>query len=281
MSTPSPEANEHIPIRFQELCFEWLRPGQLKARREEADIAFLPLGALEWHGVQNPLGLDAIKAHHICCLAAEILGGGVVFPPLVWGLPRDSFFVDTQNFHDAELPAKIAAAYGTTTERVLGTVPHGGMDRQEQWLFYQRLLRMSLEQIAGFGFSSIYICAGHAPLIHFLRPVAIAFVRAMQMAGSPISIDWGGEGEAADLRADHGGRWETSLMMAINSPSVDLNCLDVNPEYKGVGSNPNAAESTGEQGEDWLCACAEGIAREARWMVEYHPALTPRCHHLR
>ena len=52
------------------LGFDRMRPEQVKACRERADIAFLPLGSLEWHGVHNPLGLDAIKAHHVCCRAA-------------------------------------------------------------------------------------------------------------------------------------------------------------------------------------------------------------------
>jgi len=142
---------------------EWLRPHQIAAQREKADIAFLPLGSLEWHGLHNPIGLDVHKIHHICCLAAQIIGGGVVAPPLVWGLPRDSFFVDKAN---PEVTAKVALAYGTDDDTVRVFSSHGGMDTQEQWLFYQRLLRMSLEHLAGYGFRSIYVATGHGRSSH-------------------------------------------------------------------------------------------------------------------
>jgi len=43
-------------------------------------VGYLPIGCLERHGDHLPMGLDAIKAHQICCLAAQMIGG-VVFPP--------------------------------------------------------------------------------------------------------------------------------------------------------------------------------------------------------
>lgn len=265
--------NDSLEVRF-----DHMRPRQIRECREKADIAFLPLGALEWHGLHNAVGLDAVKAHHICCIAARKLGGGAVFPSLAWGLPRDSFFVDTVS---QEITSPVAAAYGTATETVKGFAPHGGMDMQEQWLFYQRLLRMSLEQIAAFGFRSIYILAGHMPLVNFIKPVALTFARASRMAGHPITIDWGGEGDAAGLRADHAGRWETSLMMALEPASVDLEELARNPEYVGVGSNTNAVESNREQGEEWIETCTDAIAAESRWLIENYPQLPPRHGHLR
>ena len=38
---------------------EYLRPEEIRAARERADLAFLPLGALEWHGAHGPVGVDA------------------------------------------------------------------------------------------------------------------------------------------------------------------------------------------------------------------------------
>jgi creatinine amidohydrolase len=261
-----------------EVRAERLRPSQIKACRAAADIAFLPLGALEWHGLHNPIGLDALKAHEVCCASARLLNGGVVFPPLIWGLPRDSFFIDT---FCEEWTAKIAAAYGTTPAHLQGFAEHGGLDRQEQWLFYQRLLRMSLEHIASFGFRSIYICSGHNPLVHWVRPVAVAFSRATKMAGRIVTTDWGGEMDAAGLSGDHAGRWETSLMLAIDETAVDLEEMEHQPEYAGVGVGRDAPEAQRAQGEEWLSACASSIAAEARWLVQNYPALPPRHHHSR
>lgn len=262
---------------YRAVRVELMRPHQIKECREKADVAFLPLGSLEWHGVHNPIGTDALKAHRVCCAAAAKLGGGAVFPPLVMALPRDAFNVTNR---PDNLEA-VARALGTEPKRVLGFCQHGGMDIQEQWLFYQRMLRMALENIAGFGFRSIYLASGHNPLIHWARPVALTFSRAAAMAGQPVTTDWGGEMDAPRLEGDHGGKWETSHMMAGYPGSVDLGELERHPEYLGLGSGPNAVEATREQGDLWVDQCAEAIAVEARWLVENWPQLPKRHRHRR
>jgi creatinine amidohydrolase len=264
--------SNHDAVRF-----ELMRPSQVKSCRETADVAFLPLGALEWHGVHNPLGLDAVKAHYICCLAAEKLGGGAVFPALCMALPRDAFYVNIR----PEVIERAAAALGTDPERVKGFCPHGGMDLQEQWLFYQRMVRMALENIAGFGFRSIYIVCGHNPLIHWAHPAAFVFTRASQMAGQPVTTDWSVEFDASGLDGDHGGKWETSHMMASHPGSVDLTEFDRHPGYLGVGCGKSAVDASKEQGEKWADQCAEAIAQEARWLAEHWPELPPRHRHRR
>ena len=57
-------------------------PGEVKARREACPVVYIPVGSLEWHGVQNPLGTDGLKAHAICCEAALRYGGVVLFKKL-------------------------------------------------------------------------------------------------------------------------------------------------------------------------------------------------------
>lgn len=63
---------------------------ELMLGREASDairtrpLGFLPIGCLERHGDHLPMGLDVIKAHGVCCLAARTLGG-VVFPPHFYG----------------------------------------------------------------------------------------------------------------------------------------------------------------------------------------------------
>lgn len=256
---------------------ERLRPHQIKEAREKADIAFLPLGTLEWHGVHNPIGVDMIKAHHICCVAAEKLGGGVVFPPVIWGVPRESFDVGTS----AGIEKNVAEILGTEEEVVKGSVSHGGMDMQEQWMFYQRLIRMSLEQIAGFGFKSIYIVTGHQPLVHFVKSVSVAFCRQMKMLGRAVTIDYGGEFEAAELSGDHGGRWETSIMMGVDPDMVDLSEIEKKKEYLGLGAGANAVGSSEKQGKEWIDTCALKIAEEAKWLVDAYPELPKRHRHMR
>ncbi len=249
----------------KEVRFERMRPDQVETCREKADVALLPLGSLEWHGHHAPLGMDALHARHLCHAAVRKLGGGAVFPALVWGLPRDSFLVGT-NSDTAETAAR---AYGTETERVTGFSSHGGLDTQDQWLFYQRLLRMSLEQIAGFGFHSIYIWTGHGPLINFIRPAALAFSRASRMAGQTVTVDWGNKIVTSGIGWKHGGDLETSLVMAVDAESVDLDAGQKNPEIE-------AGDATREKGEELTETISSDIAREARWLVDNYPELPAR-----
>lgn len=262
---------------FIDVLAEHLRPEQIRLRREKADIAFLPLGNLEWHGPQNPIGVDGLKAREVCCRAARLIEGGVVFPILRWGVPRDSFNVGIAG-PDTE---PVARAFGIDPARWQGFCPFGGLDMQEQWIFYQRLLRMTLEQIAGYGFRSIYLCSGHGPLIHFARPVAIAFSRASHMAGRAVTTDWGGTFELAGMKGDHGGKGETSAMLALDPRMVDLAELERRPEYKGLGAGLDAVDATAAHGEAILAAAAVGLAAEARWLVDNYPGLPPRHRHTR
>ena len=52
---------------------------------ESCPTLFQPLGTIEWHGVHNIVGLDAVKAHHLCVRAAQ-RGGGLVAPAVFGGV---------------------------------------------------------------------------------------------------------------------------------------------------------------------------------------------------
>ena len=70
--------------KYEPVCYELLRPAQVKALREACPIVYVTAGSLEWHGWHNPLGTDSLKAHAICCEAA-LRHGGVVLPPFYLG----------------------------------------------------------------------------------------------------------------------------------------------------------------------------------------------------
>ena len=74
--------------RYAAVQYELLRPAQVRQRQQQCPVVYLPIGSLEWHGVQNPLGTDGLKAHAICCEAA-LAHGGVVLPALFLGILGD------------------------------------------------------------------------------------------------------------------------------------------------------------------------------------------------
>ncbi len=62
--------------------YETLLPREFDAILEATPVAYLPWGALEWHGYHMALGNDGLKAHGILQQVADRTGG-VVLPP-VW-----------------------------------------------------------------------------------------------------------------------------------------------------------------------------------------------------
>ncbi len=69
----------------KEVRLEFLRPKELEEARAACATIFQPLGTIEWHGVHNVVGVDAVKAHALCVRAAQT-GGGLVAPALYGGV---------------------------------------------------------------------------------------------------------------------------------------------------------------------------------------------------
>ena len=61
-----------------EVQWERMLPHQMERAVTERPTAYVPLGTLEWHGRQNCFGVDALKAHALCRLAALEAGGVLV-----------------------------------------------------------------------------------------------------------------------------------------------------------------------------------------------------------
>ena len=76
-----------------ETRIERLRPIEIRKRREELSVAYLPLGTLEWHGLHNPLGADGLQAEEIARRCA--MHGGVVFPTVYYGESRVNSLLET------------------------------------------------------------------------------------------------------------------------------------------------------------------------------------------
>lgn len=183
------------------VCYEYLRPGQVKARREEAPIAYIVAGSLEWHGVHNPLGTDSLKAHGICCEAA-LRYGGIVLPPFYqgllgytnWGPPGWQGY--TLSFNEAGMLD--AALLGIARALVFGgwkvLVGVTGHDVADQRDALARAIRSATEGHSATGFA---VMEGE---LH------------VRDAEIPIGMD-------------HAGAWETSCMMYLHPELVDLQQL--------------------------------------------------------
>ena len=201
----------------REVRLEFLRPKEIEGAKADCSTIFQPLGTIEWHGLHNVVGVDAVKAHALCVRAAR-KGGGVVCPALYGGV-------------------------GGMSE------PHTFIMDPENDVFSQ-LLRPWLEQLCREmvrnGYRAIIILTGHygAAQQIVVRETAVRMSRALgiPVLGTPeywLVLDEGYTG-------DHAAWGETSLMMHLFPKTVDLSRLD-EPPYQGVGGR-DPKESSAEDG---------------------------------
>jgi len=69
---------------MEDVCFERMVPAMVVARRRARNLAYLPVGNLEWHGCHMPFGTDCFTVLYLAQEAARRFGG-VVFPPVYYG----------------------------------------------------------------------------------------------------------------------------------------------------------------------------------------------------
>ncbi len=158
---------------------------------EACPIAYVPVGALEWHGEHAALGLDGLKSGWICRRAAERTGG-VLFPTLYWGAFNTMPFPFTFSF----------------SKRA-----------------FRKQIRKTLRYLVDWGFKSIVLLSGHYPtaLITMLRRECRSISRrkkigALGIPEQALTLDRGYLG-------DHAALWETSILMAIDESLVDMDRL--------------------------------------------------------
>jgi creatinine amidohydrolase len=233
------------PAASREVRLERLRPREIEEAMRACPVLFQPLGTIEWHGVHNLVGLDAIKAHHLCVRAAQ-RGGGLVAPALfggVGGLDEPHTFV-------------------MEPEDDIHSVLVRG------WV--ERLCREAVRQ----GFRAVIVLTGHygAAQQMVIRDAAVRMSRALgaPVLGTPeyiLALD-------AGYLGDHAAWGETSLMLHLDPESVDLSRLGT-PPHKGVGGR-DPREATREDGERLATTIIERLARLAKAMPSWDAAALER-----
>jgi creatinine amidohydrolase len=226
----------------REVRLERLHPAEVRAAMAEAPIAWLPLGALEFHAEHLPFGTDGFSAQQVAERAARLVGG-VVLP---W-------------------------SYLT-----LGTLHLPWTFRYDAGLV-EAALRETLLQLADHGARVVVVHTGHGPLDlnHLIKRVcaeveaeapAAAF-RAYGLCYLELNAALGaGLGTAWPVAVDHGSILETSWVLAVEPDLVHPDRLPADPaatDILGVyGPNPRDRASR-ELGERQLEACAALLAERA------------------
>ena len=239
--------------KYDAVRYELLRPGEVKARREAAAIAYIVAGSLEWHGKQNPLGTDSLKAHAICCEAA-LRHGGVVLPPYYQGLLGERGWGpegwEGYTLGHAKLETFEAAITGIARALVTGRwkvivgVTGHDVDRQRDAM--QRAIDAATEGHDATGFA---IKEGelHTP------------------------------DDDLPYRMDHAGAWETSCMMYALPGRVDLDEIRSSPladrerwemkECEGIGGLNPITHASPELGRKIIERMGDLIGAKARGLL--------------
>ncbi|NND08781.1 MAG: creatininase family protein [Saprospiraceae bacterium] len=194
---------------------ELLHPDQIYAALDKDSIIYVPLGAIEWHGRHLPIGLDSMTAHHVCLRVAEV-SGGLVMPPLYYGM---------------------TGSIGHHPWTIL-------LEKEDTFL---SILRDTLKRLEDFGVELAVVFSGHfgrrqLAALNKLKSEWQGEAHAMRLLVQSINAC-----PAAALEGDHGAIFETSLLAKLVPELVDLNKL---PDVHEHPANDPEGNSWGDHRRD-------------------------------
>jgi creatinine amidohydrolase len=202
-----------------------LRPAELEAIVAAAPVAYVPWGALEWHGPHLPFGLDGFTAEAVAERAAR-RSGGVLLPTTWWPITA--------------LPHRFSLSIHSQV--------------------IQALWDGIFAELARVGFHVVVLLSGHYAHGHELVLMdaaehAIAAHGLLVLAVPPLAL-------VDEEMLDHAAHWETALLMAIRPRLVDLEALGPGPLRPAttavLGDDPRRATPT--QGEAAITLATDRIA---------------------
>lgn len=226
----------------REVRWERMFPDKLEAAIEDCPMVYFPYGLCEPHGPHNTVGLDALKAHGICCRAARA-HGGVVAPPDYW------------HVHEIGLYASWGAEQVGEERTWLTAVP--------PWIHFKNIL-YHLRAADALNFHGAILLTGHygpnwqdlKRLIELVQPYM-----AMRLYGLPdFEANQPGFDRDGESGGDHAGKIETSLLWALEPACVD--CSRLPPQDQDgphFAMKPTAYQADRREGERM-------VNDEVRWL---------------
>jgi creatinine amidohydrolase len=192
-----------------EVRLDRMHPAEIEAAMARAPIAWIPLGALEFHASHLPNGTDGLTGHGLLVHSAQRLGG-VVLP---W-------------------------SYLT-----LGTLALPWSFRYDSQLVAEAL-RQTLRQLPAYGVRLAVVHTGHGPLDlnHLIKRVCaevaaelddfdamgLCYLELNAALGTGLGTDW-------PVTVDHGSTMETSWVAALAPDLVATERLPDDPAAAIVG----------------------------------------------
>jgi len=238
---------EPIP---SEVRAQYLRPGELLHILEKFPVAYQPLGTIEWHGRQNPLGCDAIKAEALCAEAAKRTGGAVM-PPL---------FFATDAFRD------LGHGMGCGMDAAAGFQLPGSFYKMPNALL-KDFLKAACGNYLARGFKLVILVSGHNAVAqqHLLDELCYEMKSPEGREPVCFTMEYAVlEKDDPRRHSDHAGFYETSMMMHLAQRRVNARANDgcEAPEL-AVNTRRPLGEASAAEGEKCFRLQVEGLTRFA------------------
>lgn len=194
---------------------ERLIPEQIYSELNKKSIIYIPLGAIEWHGLHLPIGLDSMTSHGMCLRVAKKVGG-LVMPPLYYGMTGS-----------------------------IGHHPWTILLEEEST--FLSIIRDTLKRLEAFEVKLAVLFTGHFGR----RQLAALEQLKLDWAGEEhqmkllvLSINQCPE---AEMEGDHGAIFETSLLKQLHPDLVKLEKL---PDKERFPANDPEGDSWGDHRKD-------------------------------
>ncbi len=201
--------------------YEELSASEFAEALNERPLVYVPIGSLEFHGRHLPMGMDTIHAYAFC-LAVARRTGGVVLPPTFWGSAGREGWTGSLLVSAATLHALIRDIF-----RLLG------------------------EQ----GAKLIVSATGHYPEVQGVAITKLAEECMQQNPSTKILTLDPFTTNPSDTKPDHGGRKETSLMLALRPELVKMSELSAPNAFEGIWKD--AVDGTADFGRAYFEASVE------------------------
>ncbi len=231
------QSGSAAPRDSQKVLYAELLPHEFRERLAARPIAYIPLGTLEWHGEQLPLGSDAIQSEGLMIECARRFGG-IVMPPIHLG-------------PDRARPAEGGRMlYGM--DYAESTTPARQLDGSCYWIpkgLHLLVIDAILEQLKRAGFRAVF-ADGHGPSrwswVENIEEREARFGLKLFGVTKEIASQW-------KSQMDHAGRNETSMMMHLRPQLVDLSRLPADRAVRPVGvGGEDPRDATPEYGRECL-----------------------------
>jgi creatinine amidohydrolase len=217
--------------------YERLMPAEIEAIFARHPVAYLPWGALEYHGRHAAVGLDGLKAHGLCIELARA-AGGLVLPPIY-----------------------VAA----NTIKGLKNLPWArhSLDFSEGSL--RLLVREHLDQLADEKFRVVFILCGHVGQPHYdiIKDEAQQF-NVRQTGTRAIATSETDVVPPEVVKVNHAALGEIAFLMHTDPDCVDLARLPADRvptlEQDAVWG-PDPREASAEKGKAYTSAFVEAAMR--------------------